>query len=120
MKGPLRLSRRLTLELVSAVLLPGLAVAASIPIDGFIGRHRIEAVSNVRITGGGTIVRADLARPPGPGPYPAVLMIHGKWGLNPDIAGKATRRGYDAPRHARKGKDIAGRGQSGQRIRPTD
>jgi carboxymethylenebutenolidase len=37
----------------------------------------------------GTELRAYLALPPGPGPFPGVLMIHEWWGLNADMTAKA-------------------------------
>jgi carboxymethylenebutenolidase len=34
-------------------------------------------------------VDAYIARPPGEGPFPAVIMLHEFWGLKPEIVGKA-------------------------------
>ena len=86
---PLRLIRRLAFGVVGSLLLLGLLVAASIPIDGLLGHDRIEAVSNVEIPGSGTAVRAYVARPSGPGPHPTVVMIHEWWGLNAELTSKA-------------------------------
>ncbi len=65
-------------------------VALSIPIDAALGRNRVDGLTNTAIPhAAGPEVRAFVARPEGPGPHPAVIMIHEFWGLRPDIIGKA-------------------------------
>ncbi len=66
-------------------------VALSIPADGWIGKERIDSVTNVSISGanGEPDVKAYVAKPEGPGPFPVVIMIHEFFGLNESIVGKA-------------------------------
>ena len=66
-------------------------LTASIVIDGWGTQRRLAAVSNTTIPGADAApdVRAYVARPPGDGPFPAVIMIHEFYGLNPSIVGKA-------------------------------
>jgi len=65
-------------------------IALSIPFDALIGRGRVDALTNTSIANpAGPPVRAYLARPPGPGPHPAVIMIHEWWGLREELIGKA-------------------------------
>ena len=66
-------------------------LAASVAIDYAVGRDRITALTNTTIPGigGQPDVRAYLAQPDGPGPFPAVILIHEFFGLNESIVGKA-------------------------------
>jgi carboxymethylenebutenolidase len=67
-----------------------LALVLSIPFDALIGRGRVAELTNTSIPHpDGLEVRAYVARPSGPGPHPAVIMIHEFWGLRPSILGKA-------------------------------
>jgi carboxymethylenebutenolidase len=64
--------------------------ALSIPIDAALGRNRVAELTNTSLpNAGGPEVRAFVARPSGPGPHPAVIMIHEFYGLRPSILGKA-------------------------------
>jgi carboxymethylenebutenolidase len=75
------------------ILIVGLVLflAGSVAVDMLVGGGRLEAVTNTTIPGvnGGPDVRAYVARPPGKGPFPAVIMIHEFFGLNESIVGKA-------------------------------
>lgn len=72
------------------VLLLATFLALSIPIDAALGRNRVDELTNTTIPNpNGPKVRAFVAQPPGPGPHPAVIMIHEFWGLRPSILGKA-------------------------------
>jgi len=65
-------------------------LALSIPVDALLGRGRVAALTNTAIANpGGPELRAYVARPDGPGPWPAVIMIHEFWGLRDDLIGKA-------------------------------
>jgi carboxymethylenebutenolidase len=86
----LRAARRIIIVVV--VLLLGFIVflAGSIIVDGFGSSRRLESVTNVAIANpAGAEVRAYVARPDGPGPHPAVIMIHEFFGLNDSIRAKA-------------------------------
>ena len=83
--------KRIVLGLLIAMIVIILVAALSIPADGVLGKDRIDSVTNVIIPGinGGPDVKAYLARPDGPGPFPVVIMIHEFFGLNESIVGKA-------------------------------
>lgn len=68
------------------------ALALSLPVDRLLNRGRVAELTNLTIAPLGATapeVRAFVARPPGDGPFPAVIMIHEFWGLNEAILGKA-------------------------------
>lgn len=73
------------------ILIVGLIVLlfGSIFIDGFFGQSRLDTLTNTLIPADGAEIRAYLAKPEGPGPFPAVIMIHEFYGLRPDMLGKA-------------------------------
>ena len=83
--------KRIGLGLLIIILSLIVIVALSISCDGLIGRERIDSVTNVTIPGinGGPDVKAYVAKPEGPGPFPVVIMIHEFFGLNESIVGKA-------------------------------
>jgi carboxymethylenebutenolidase len=83
--------KRIGLGLLVVVLSLIVIIALSIPADGFIGRDRIDSVTNVTTPGvnGGPEVKAYVVKPEGPGPFPVVIMIHEFFGLNKSIVGKA-------------------------------
>lgn len=85
--------RRLGRILLGVVGLVGglaLLLVLSIPFDALIGGGRVAALTNTTIANpAGPPVRAFVARPAGPGPHPAVIMIHEWWGLRAEIVGKA-------------------------------
>ncbi len=68
-----------------------LFLVVSVVVDFAMGGRRLEAVSNALIPGqnGSPDVMAYVAVPDGPGPFPAVIMIHEFFGLNRSIIGKA-------------------------------
>jgi carboxymethylenebutenolidase len=67
-----------------------LLLVLSVPFDALIGRGRVAALTNMAIPNpAGPEVRAFVAYPPGPGPHPAVIMIHEFWGIREEIIGKA-------------------------------
>jgi carboxymethylenebutenolidase len=82
---------RILLGLLALLLILVLFLAGSIVVDTVSGRDRILAVTNTTLPGqnGQPDVRAFVARPPGEGPFPAVIMIHEFFGLNESIVGKA-------------------------------
>jgi carboxymethylenebutenolidase len=72
-----------------------MVVAASTPLTA---APRIET-STVTYTSGTQAVHGYLAKPPGAGPFPALVVIHEWWGLNTQIKGLAdrlAREGYMA------------------------
>lgn len=90
--------RRIVLSLLVVVLIAVLALAAVIGVDSAGMAGRLDSLTNTRLPGaGGAGIRAYVARPSGPGPHPAVIMIHEFWGIKPEILGKAddlAARGY--------------------------
>jgi carboxymethylenebutenolidase len=73
-------------------LMAALAVflVLSVVIDRGLSGGRLEAVTNLNLPNpNGPAIRAFIARPAGPGPHPAVIMIHEFWGINGEIQGKA-------------------------------
>ncbi|HEU5098878.1 MAG TPA: dienelactone hydrolase family protein [Roseiflexaceae bacterium] len=86
----MRLLKRIVLWVLAIVLGTVVFLAGSVLVDALIGRGRVDALANTRIArGNGPEISAYVARPIGPGPHPAVIMIHEFWGLRPDIVGKA-------------------------------
>ena len=83
--------KRIGVGILVVVLSVFVIVTLSIPADGLIGRDRIDSVTNVTIPGinGEPDVKAYVAKPEGPGPFPVVIMIHEFFGLNESIVGKA-------------------------------
>ena len=83
--------KRIGVGILIIVLSVFVIVTLSIPADGLIGRDRIDSVTNVTIPGinGEPDVKAYVAKPEGPGPFPVVIMIHEFFGLNESIVGKA-------------------------------
>lgn len=83
--------KKVLLGILVLFLAFALFLAGSVMVDSLIGGDRLEAVTNVTIPGanGGPEVRAYVARPEGVGPFPTVIMIHGFFGLNEPIVGKA-------------------------------
>jgi carboxymethylenebutenolidase len=83
--------KRIGLGLLVIILSLIVIVGLSIIVDGLIGSERIDSVTNVTIPGinGGPDVKAFVAKPEGPGPFPVVIMIHEFFGLNESIVGKA-------------------------------
>jgi len=67
-----------------------LLLVGSVALDSLFGHNRLDPLTNTRITvPNGMSVRAHVARPSGPGPYPVMIMIHEFWGLTPELIGKA-------------------------------
>ena len=86
----MRILGRILLWAVGIVVGLIVLLALSIPFDALIGGGRVEALTNTAIPNpAGPDLRAFVARPAGPGPHPAVIMIHEWWGLRDDLPGKA-------------------------------
>ncbi len=86
----LRVSIRIVLWTAAVIVGLIALLALSVPLARIGSRGRLDAVTNVTIPGvGGPDVKAYVARPTGPGPHPAVIMVHEFWGLREDIARKA-------------------------------
>lgn len=82
---------RIGLGLAALVGVPLLALVAWFTLDA-LTQTPLAAMTNVQFTAGdGTLVRGYLAQPAGPGPHPAVIMIHEWWGLRPEIIAKADK-----------------------------
>ena len=64
---------------------------ASIAVDAALGRGRIDNVANTVIPGfnGAPNIHAYVVKPPGAGPFPAVIMIHEFMGLTESITSRA-------------------------------
>lgn len=63
----------------------------SVTIDAAIGRGRIDRIANTIIPGinGTPSVHAYVAKPPGQGPFPTVIMIHEFLGLQESVVSRA-------------------------------
>jgi carboxymethylenebutenolidase len=87
----MKIFKRILLGLLAILVGSILFLVISIGIDFTIGKDRLEAVTNTTIPGeaGNPAVRAFVAAPEGPGPFPVVIMIHEFFGLNESIVGKA-------------------------------
>jgi len=94
----MRLVGRIVLSLLGIVVTAGLVLVAAVAIDRSQGVGRLAHIATVRVPGRtGPDVDAYVARPIGPGPHPAVILIHEFWGLRSEMTAKAdllARRGY--------------------------
>jgi carboxymethylenebutenolidase len=73
----------------ATVLGPALLIAvAGIPLAGFAAAPAGEMVS---YKSGSETVSGYLVQPAGPGPFPAVVVIHEWWGLNDQVKGEAQK-----------------------------
>jgi carboxymethylenebutenolidase len=86
----LRVLRNILLGIAGVILLFVLVIAGIIVVDRFTTASRVNMLTNITYPGpDGLTLRGYLAVPPGPGPHPAVLMIHEFYGLNDSIVKKA-------------------------------
>jgi len=73
-------------------------VVGSVVVDGWFAEGRLDPITNTTLTAAdGETIRAYVAKPEGPGPHPAVIMIHEFYGLRSEIVGKAdalAKEGY--------------------------
>jgi carboxymethylenebutenolidase len=94
----LRVLRNILLGIAGLILLFVLVIAGIIAADRAKTAGWVELETNVTYPGPeGLTLRGYLAVPPGPGPHPAVLMIHEFYGLNDSIVKKAdelARQGF--------------------------
>ncbi|TVR62256.1 MAG: dienelactone hydrolase family protein [Spirochaetaceae bacterium] len=84
------------MRIVLGVVIVGVSfaaiVAVSIVIDAAIGGGRVEELTNTDISiagANGAVIRGYVAVPDGPGPHPAVIMVHEFFGLRRSIIEKA-------------------------------
>jgi carboxymethylenebutenolidase len=93
-----KLLKRILLALLIVVAIFAILLVGSVSVDALVGSGRIAALSNTVIPGLETGTEANterqpiaayVARPPGAGPFPAVIMLHEFWGLKSEIAEKA-------------------------------
>ncbi len=86
----MRVVIRILLGLVGVVLVAVVGLGIAVVADRAQGGGRLATVANTTVSGtAGPDVVAYVARPAGPGPHPAVIMIHEFWGLRPEVAAKA-------------------------------
>ena len=87
----MRFLRRLLFVVLAGMGTLILFLVVSVAVDFAVGGRRLKAVSNTLIPGqnGSPDVKAYVAVPDGPGPFPAVIMVHEFFGLNRSITGKA-------------------------------
>lgn len=94
----MKVVKRIVLGLVVFVVGLVVLLLGSIIVDGFFAQGRLAPITNLSIPAAdGATIRAYLAKPAGPGPHPAVIMIHEFYGLRPEIVGKAealAKEGY--------------------------
>lgn len=83
----MKFALRLFLGALVLVLLLTLGLAASLPIDAWINRDQVMALTNAQ-TADSQGVRMHLVVPDGVGPFPVVVMIHEFWGLNEALVSK--------------------------------
>lgn len=81
---------RIVAVIVGIVLVAVVGLAVAIAVDRGQGAERLAPLVNATVPGlTGPDVAAYVARPSGPGPHPAVIMIHEFWGLRQDVVDKA-------------------------------
>ncbi len=86
----MKLLKRILLGLLFVTLLFAAILVGSVLIDALAGGSRVAELTNTVIsTDTGRSLSAYVARPPGEGPFPTVIMLHEFWGLKPEIIGKA-------------------------------
>lgn len=86
----MQILRRTLIGLLVLLLAAILALAATIAWDRTQTAGTVKNLSNTAFANdSGPTVMAYEATPEGPGPHPAVIMIHEFWGLRSDITGKA-------------------------------
>lgn len=74
------------LGLIAVVMV--VALGAVVVVDGWLSPGAA-AVANAHLEADGRSVLAYVAEPEGPGPHPAIILIHEWWGLNAEMARKA-------------------------------
>jgi carboxymethylenebutenolidase len=79
-----RIKRILLIVLVALALLVAIPVAI-IAADAVVGPDTADYANTTFTDTGGNELLGYLAEPDGPGPHPAVMMLHEWWGLNQDI-----------------------------------
>ncbi|MFM8323148.1 MAG: dienelactone hydrolase family protein [Chloroflexota bacterium] len=90
--------KRILLGAVGVIGLAVLAIAGVVAFDSLFPAQTAADFTNVSYPGtDGRRLGAYLARPQGPGPFPAVLLVHEFYGINADIIKKAdllAQQGY--------------------------
>ncbi len=93
-----RILRRLVLGVFGLIVLLVVFIAASIAIDGWIGRSATDFTNVTFTSADGTELHGYLAQPSNrTGDSPAIIMFHEWWGLNDDItrlADALAQQGY--------------------------
>lgn len=93
----LRIIGRVLLGLLALIVVLALVLVGVVVGDGIVGQKATDFTNTSFPSADGTTVHAYLAQPKGPGPHPAMLMIHEFWGLNKEItelADKLAAEGY--------------------------
>ena len=87
----MKIFKRIILVVLGVLAALIVFLVVSVLVDAALGGERMAALTNTTIPGqdGGPDVRAYVARPPGSGPFPVVIMIHEFFGLNQSILSKA-------------------------------
>ena len=93
-----KILRTIVLAVVGLVVLVVLGLAGILGFDTLFPGERVADLTNVTYPGpDGSTLQAYLVEPEGPGPHPAVLMIHEFYGLRKDVIKKAdllAQKGY--------------------------
>lgn len=93
-----KIARTILLTIAGLLGLSVLALAGLIGYDTLFPGEKVAELTNVTYPGpDGITLQAYLAQPEGPGPHPAVLMVHEFYGLRKDIIKKAdllAKEGY--------------------------
>lgn len=86
----MRVVIRVLAVLVGLLLIAIVGLGIAVAVDRAQGGQRLALVADTVVPGTtGPDVAAYVTRPAGPGPHPAVIMIHEFWGLRPDVVAKA-------------------------------
>jgi carboxymethylenebutenolidase len=82
--------KRILLGVLALIVLLAAGLTGSVLVDNASMAGRLDPLVNTTIAQrNGPEVRAYVARPTGPGPHPAIIMIHEFWGLKREITEKA-------------------------------
>ena len=86
----MKILKRILLGLLIVVAVLIIFLVGSVVVDALVGGDRVAALTNTVIpNAAGQPVAVYVARPPGDGPFPGVIMLHEFWGLKPEIIDKA-------------------------------
>lgn len=77
--------KRIVSGVLASLLLIMLVLGGILIFDAFLGQQTADFANTPYTASDGTELLGYLAEPAGPGPHPAVLLLHEWWGLNEEI-----------------------------------